>query len=365
MNFTKKIATLSLAALMGLTSLLATQPVQAAAPIASKLVMHTSIVYTHKGKNTGHKYHPYNFVKVNTTPITIKHRLYYQVADQQQYLRISNLDGVKRKLTRNAYFYKSSKHRTTNNGKRKLAKGQSITTYGASFKFKNDKRYFRVAYPNKYVKVANLSHIKRTNTRQIKPETIVTVNVHDALLRNTAGKVITTHVKIGTKFRVDWLESGARAEIGEEDGWDDQQPEMYHIKGTDYWIYSVDVKAAKDLETHDYDDENFSFITFPKNTDVYNADGTMQDHQGTQIIKQLGHLKVDRLTYIWVASEHKAELFYHLVGKTFYATGDQYKIVVGKHAYVKAKDVKFIKGSVQLIPDNSPKAAKLQAGKSN
>lgn len=62
----------------------------------------------------------------------------------------------------------------------------------------------------------------------------------------------------------------------------------------------------------------------------------------------MGHLKVDKLMYIWVPSENKAELFYHLVGTSFYATttptARQSKIDVGHDAYVKADDVKFAGG---------------------
>ena len=76
--------------------------------------------------------------------------------------------------------------------------------------------------------------------------------------------------------------------------------------------------------------------------------------------------KVDKLMYIWVPSEKKANLFYHLVGTKFYATntGTSFfdKIDVGHDAYVKADDVKFVNG-VQLTPLNTAAEAQVAAQK--
>ncbi|CCI84729.1 hypothetical protein FC52_GL001610 [Lactobacillus pasteurii DSM 23907 = CRBIP 24.76] len=89
----------------------------------------------------------------------------------------------------------------------------------------------------------------------------------------------------------------------------------------------------------------------------------MQDHKGTKIVKQGGHIKVDKLVYIWVPSENKAELFYHLVGTKFYATGNIDRIDVGSDAYVKASDVKFIPQGLTLSPSNTAAEAEAAAKK--
>ena len=128
---------------------------------------------------------------------------------------------------------------------------------------------------------------------------------------------------------------------------------MYRIKGTDNWLLAIDVTADKKLVKHDYDHEHYGYIKFVKDTDVYNADGTMQNHNGAKIVKQGGNLKVDKLIYIWVPSENKAELFYHLVGTKFYATGNVDQIEVGNDAYVKASDVKFVNIGLTLTPSNT------------
>lgn len=127
---------------------------------------------------------------------------------------------------------------------------------------------------------------------------------------------------------------------------------------------AIDVTADKKLVKHDYNLEHYGYIRFIKDTDVYNADGTMQNHNGAKIVKQAGNLKVDKLVYIWVPSENKAELFYHLVGTKFYATGvDQ--IEVGHNAYVKANDVEFINTGLKLTPSNTPEEAQTAALKNN
>lgn len=124
------------------------------------------------------------------------------------------------------------------------------------------------------------------------------------------------------------------------------------------------MKADKQLVKHNYDNEHYGYIKFIKDTDVYNADGTMQNHNGLKIVKQMGHLKVDKLVYIWVPSENKAELFYHLVGTRFYATGNTVDhIDVGSNAYVKASDVEFVNQGLTLTPSNTPEQAKAAAQK--
>ncbi|WP_243419864.1 hypothetical protein [Lactobacillus helveticus] len=106
------------------------------------------------------------------------------------------------------------------------------------------------------------------------------------------------------------------------------------------------VKVAKDIPSHYYDYEHFSIIQFIKETDAYNEDGTKIDLKGQKIRKQSGQYKVDKLLYIWVPTEQKAELFYHLVTTV-------------KDAYVKASDVEF--HGVKLTPSNTPEEAQTAA----
>ena len=127
-------------------------------------------------------------------------------------------------------------------------------------------------------------------------------------------------LKVGTKVLVDRLEYNRLSENSPQDEDTGMNFRYYHIKGTKNWISEEDVKVNKKVPFHNYNKEHYTYITFPKDTDVYNADGTIQDHNGQKISKQKGQLKVDKLVYIWVPSENKAELFYHLVGTSFYAS---------------------------------------------
>ncbi len=103
----------------------------------------------------------------NTT--TINGKAYYQVVENgkavDKYINAANIDGTKRTLKHNAdgtkrtlkhnaYVYASSKKRAN---KVVLKKGEVVTTYGASYTFKNGKKYYKIGdnTDKTYVKVAN------------------------------------------------------------------------------------------------------------------------------------------------------------------------------------------------------------------
>ncbi|KRL89687.1 SLAP domain-containing protein [Lactobacillus kalixensis] len=376
-----KLILISAAAFMALSPLAfyGSNPVQAAdTNVTNKIIMHTAVAYDKDGNSTGVKYNAFTYAKLVANPVSINGSLYYKVADKDQYLKATNIDGVTRTITHNTYIYSTSTRRTSYQNKWKLYKGQTITTYGGSYKFKNGKHYFRVGGPSKqYVKSYNLGQVVKVNTvmnpnsttnnsgntnTNSSEETTVTVTAKTADLYvevpdkdavQPSGKT----AKMGDKFVVDRLEQGTRANTGQE-GDDDWELEIYHIKGTNYWIYNRDVKAAKDIPVQNYFKTKSSRIKFTQDTDVYNADGTVQNHNGAKIRKQGAPFKVDKLIYIWVPSENKAELFYHLVENTFSATGTTSSINVGNNAYVKANDVQFYTDSVALTPSNTPEQAK-------
>ncbi len=83
---------------------------------------------------------------------------YYEVIENGKatgkYINADNIDGTKRTLKHNAYVYRSSKKRAN---KVVLKKGETVTTYGGSYTFKNGKKYYKIGNDTKktYVKVAN------------------------------------------------------------------------------------------------------------------------------------------------------------------------------------------------------------------
>ncbi|KRL82227.1 SLAP domain-containing protein, partial [Lactobacillus ultunensis] len=368
--------------------------------VTNKMIMHTSIAYNKDGNSTGTKYNAYSYAKLVSSPVKIDGTIYYKVADKDQYLKATNIDGVTRKITHNTYIYRTSTRRTSYQNKWKLYKGQTITTYGGSYRFKNGKHYFRVGGPAKqYVKSYNLGPVIKANTVMApgsdnntssntttnKPanntqpvgneETTVTVN--DSLgtpiitFSQNGNVVQVRNAKNGEKFTVDYLEKGSRADkvagyIGQFGG--DQA--IYRIKGTNNWIYSMGVKVAKKITAHDYDLENFSLIRFPQAADLYNENGASLN---AKMKKNYKWWQVDKLVHIWVPSENKAEEFYHL---TPFTIGDEISYIeyatheiaastniYDKGAYVKVNDVQRVENSVKLTPSNTPEEAQAAANK--
>ncbi|MGN1271721.1 MAG: SLAP domain-containing protein [Lactobacillus sp.] len=365
--------------------------VQAADTSVRKTIMHTAIAYDKDGNSTGQKYYAYNSVMVDSTPVTIDGGQYYKISGKDQYIKITNIDGVKRKITHNTYIYRTSTGRTSYNGRWKLYKGETITTYGGSYKFKNGKHYFRVGGPSKqYVKSYNLGPIIGTNTSSNSAtnktdnsstnkknssstnaeETTVTVTAPTAALfvvKDDYSEVQPSNkvAKKGDTFTVDRLEQGTRAGTG-SDGDDDGELAIYHIKGTNYWIYNNRVKAAKQLPVQQFYRYKTSWITMDKPVEVFNADGTSQN---IIIKKNDTRWRVDSLSYIWVAKDNKAELLYrlHLNGQyrnVYRVNADGSRVsdwLPIKNAYVKASDVKVDPDGTTLTPSNTPEQAKAAA----
>ena len=382
----------SVAALMAVSPMLPlssqAHTVQAADTNAvNKMVMHTAVAYDKDGNSTGVKYNAFSYARLLSTPVKIDGTIYYKVADKDQYLKATNIDGVTRRITHNTYIYRTSTRRTSYQNRWKLYKGQTITTYGGSYRFKNGKHYFRVGGPAKqYVKSYNLGPVIRANTTMApnsnntssntttnKPtdntttnntqpvgneETTVTVTASfNVNIFDNQGNTVRRNVPKGTKFVVDRLEVTPFADrfptaLGREG--------LYRIKGTDTWILAVDVTAAKKLPLHDYDLEHNSYIKFPQATDLYNASGSKINTNGDYIRKQSGQYKVDKLLYIWVPSENKAELFYHLVGKEVASNNGHISFDDG---YVKASDVQFMSNSKAITPSNTAAEAEATAKK--
>ena len=391
-----KIIMASVAALMAVSPLAAfgsqTHTVQAAdTNVTNKMIMHTAIAYDKDGNSTGVKYNAFSYAKLVASPVKIGNSIYYKVADKDQYLKATNIDGVTRRITHNTYIYSTSTRRTSYQNKWKLYKGQTITTYGGSYKFKNGKHYFRVGGPAKqYIKSYNLGPVISANTTMApgsdnsKPSTNTqpvgneetTVTVKDSLgtpivTFDQSGKVVLVRkAKNGEKFTVDYLENGSRADkvagyIGQFGG----EQAIYRIKGTNNWLYSMGVKAASKITAHNYDNENTSMIRFTKDTDLYNADGTLQN---IRLIKTSYQWHVDKLVYIWVPSENKVEEFYRLTPTkdwkdvyTLSSNGQYIKdsMALKDDTYVKASDVHFEQNSVKLTPSNTPAEAEAAAKK--
>ena len=125
----------------------------------SKTIMHNAYYYDKDAKRVGtDKLTRYNSVTVSPKTTTISGKAYYEVVENGKlsgkYINADNIDGTKRTLKHNAYVYKTSKKRAN---KVVLKKGDTVTTYGASYTFKNGKQYYKIGNDTAktYVKASN------------------------------------------------------------------------------------------------------------------------------------------------------------------------------------------------------------------
>ena len=135
-------------------------PTPATVPSQSKTIMHNAYFYDKDAKRVGtDKVTRYNTVTVamNTTKLA-NGISYYEVIENGKatgkFINADNIDGTKRTLKHNAYVYRSSKKRAN---KVVLKKGETVTTYGGSYTFKNGKQYYKIGNNTEktYVKASN------------------------------------------------------------------------------------------------------------------------------------------------------------------------------------------------------------------
>ena len=129
-------------------------------PSQSKTVMHNAYFYDKDAKRVGtDKVTRYNTVTVSMNTTKLANGIsYYEVIENGKatgkFINADNIDGTKRTLKHNAYVYRSSKKRAN---KVVLKKGETVTTYGGSYTFKNGKQYYKIGNNTEktYVKASN------------------------------------------------------------------------------------------------------------------------------------------------------------------------------------------------------------------
>ncbi|WEV70758.1 SLAP domain-containing protein [Lactobacillus sp. ESL0785] len=117
----------------------------------TKTVMHAAKVYDKTGKSASANVAAYTDVTVYGDKIKLDNGKEAYMIGDNKYVLVGNIDGTSRTLTHNAYVYKTSKKRV---GHTKYLKGQTVTTYGSSYTFKNGQAYYRIG-KKQYIKVAN------------------------------------------------------------------------------------------------------------------------------------------------------------------------------------------------------------------
>lgn len=124
---------------------------------ATHTVMVDSRAYDKNGNYLGHMYYAYDDISIVPKVVTINGKTYYKVANKDEYVRVTNITGTKRRLRHNAYIYWSSYRRTPGTGK--MYRGDTVITYGGQMRFKNGKKYYRIEgcrnNNKRYIKAVN------------------------------------------------------------------------------------------------------------------------------------------------------------------------------------------------------------------
>lgn len=229
----------------------------------------------------------------------------------------------------------------------------------------------------RYVKALNVSKINGQYVFTKQPTYVVPRA--DMYVLNKDLKETSKVVRAGSKVKIDQVLIDT----------DYTDPQLYvRIAGTkDQFLYWTDAGDYPDEDEGNFsfrffmdDNHNFaestqSLVTFKqgleKTTPLYNDQGQLVDLGGKYLEKAArgnflpeNNYQVDYARYIWVPSEKKAELFYHLIGTTFSMRDphSKYEYTWVKQnigsVYVKASDVTF-KGLKVKTQNTAEEATKL------
>lgn len=368
MKFNKKIILISAATLMAVSPAIAinsNQPstVQAAKKVSKKTITTNDSYadrYNNKGKMLSKPIKPNTTLSRLSGLVTIKGKKYYRVG-KNVYIRATAVAKIDNKntlmLDYNSYVY-------TNKDKRvrvaTLKKDKPVLFHGT--KTIKGKKYYRIG-KNRYIKAANVGAVN--GEIQYVDETYVTVKQNNTVSYTKDGIANNTKYKKGQKIKVDhYLYTPASGTDDFAAFNDDSAVPFYQIKGEkDAYLSSLDVTPRKAMKIGDYNLEHYTYAEYTQLADmpIYTINGTSSGviipHAATNVERQV---EVDRLMYIWIPSEKKAELFYHLKDQYVMAPqGDVYKIgdarkYVG-NGFVKQSDVKI--SGVKLDPINTAQEA--------
>lgn len=347
MKINKQIVCLSAAMLMtvpavtSIHSISIPQVVQAAKQKSTITVTKYTDLYnskgtrlkTYKGKNFD------GFAKATTfkyygSPVKIKNQYYYYVGNgayaKADYIyKINGKDALS--LNHNAYVYTKSGKRTNQllrkdlsyafTGKYELNDhATNYFFYQKSHKYQlvttkiKGSSYFKLA-ANQYIKIANISNIKSMPLIFSQSTAIVKKSKTPLMVVDPSGDLINSGktLRKGQKLIVDatvvFSDGG--------NGW----IYPYRIKGTNTYVMenAVSVRNSVD-DLGNYSTLNTYLVRPPKDDlQFYNAQGENITPSGYFFQEHL-LIGVDSKMYLWIPSENKSELVYHIVAtkKSFY-----------------------------------------------
>lgn len=266
------------------------------------------------------------------------------------------------KLDYNSYLYNNKGKRV----KTKALKKNRTLRYYNTKKIKGVK-YYRIG-KNRYVKAANVGEVDGKIV-YVK-ETYVTIKYNKTTSYTKNGYANSDSYKKGQRVKVDqyiYIPASGMDDFTAMN--DDFTVYFYHIKGQDdAYLSELDVTPRKQMKSVNYFDLHNTYIKFTEKGDmpIYTINGTASQvsvpHAATNVNSTAN---VDRLMYIWVPSEKKAELFYHLTAQSIVAPeSDVYTLAQAEkyvgNGFVKASDAEYSSG-IKLTPANTAEEAEKDA----
>lgn len=376
----------------------------AASKKATKKTIKTSVngitLYNEKGNfYTGKKKVKSNStIKTYGNPVWITSRIPLLSSDSFPIIRINNgqnyvwlgdngyiksncLGSISNKgvinIARKGYVYDKNGKRLKSyrGGKATITRNQKVK-YAGKLTETSRELYYYVG-SGAYVKALNVSKINGQYVFTKQPTYVVPRA--DMYVLNKGLKENSKVVRAGSKVKIDQVLIDT----------DYTDPQLYvRIAGTkDQFLYWTDAGDYPDEDegnfsfrffmdnNHNFAESTQSLVTFKqgleKTTPLYNEQGQLIDLGGKYLEKAVrgnflpeNNYQVDYARYIWVPSEKKAELFYHLIGTTFSMCDphSKYEYTWVKQnigsVYVKASDVTF-KGLKVKTQNTAEEATKL------
>ncbi|RVU69941.1 MULTISPECIES: SLAP domain-containing protein [Lactobacillus] len=195
------------------------------------------------------------------------------------------------------------------------------------------KQYYQIG-KNQYINAMNVGKIAGDEVTVNQPVTLK-ISKNSAIYAFSAGDAKKTKVKAykkGQKVTVDYIVSDYYFGESEENGY-------YHIKGKgNEFIYGGNIKTRLQLRYYDWSEyetmRTSATVKAKQELTVYN----LNRHKSSTTIASGTEFNVDQLRCIYLPSENKAELFYHLTDRSINKTD------VG-NGFVKASDVTYLKNA--------------------
>ena len=116
-----------------------------------RTVFHNSYLYDQNGGRKTGKYLMGKTIWTYGTKV-IQDKKYYDLG-QDNYVKATNVSGIKRKLRRNSYIYSKTAKKLRRLQRKALKKGQKVRTYGAAVKI--HRKLYYIVGKNQYVKKSN------------------------------------------------------------------------------------------------------------------------------------------------------------------------------------------------------------------